>query len=512
MYCGLAVRPLAIAVCVYEFAIEMGIGMNYREAREYIDTIQARLGSDYSLKEVTELAGRMGNPEKDLRIIHIAGTNGKGSVGNFIAHILAESGYTVGHYLSPTIVSYRERVRRLSGAVHPEEELITREDTARLLTKLREVCGEMIEDGYHQPTAFEIETVMALEMFVEWKVDFVILECGLGGRCDATNYIGSPLLCVFTSISRDHMSFLGDTLDEIAKEKYGIIKEKTMVVSAAQRECVELLRNVCHEKQATLCLLTEEASDAGCNERETALRDEADVPGEMALRDEANVPVETARCHVQENESAFIYDGENYCLSQRGMYQISNARLALEAVSQLQAMGFSGITYETKRRGLQNSRWKGRFELLSEEPFLLLDGAHNTDAMDKLCQSLEQYYPQEKFQFVIGVFRDKEYKRMVERILPLAERVFTVTAPGERRLSSEELAQAVREQIAAFGDGREESFGLKHGKEPVFGELPVCDCGTVAKALTKAFSSGKKTVVCGSFSLQRDVYSFLSEH
>lgn len=450
--------------------------MNYREAREYIDTIQARLGSDYSLKEVTELAGRMGNPEKDLRIIHIAGTNGKGSVGNFIAHILAESGYTVGHYLSPTIVSYRERVRRLSGTVHPEEELITREDTARLLTKLREVCGEMIEDGYHQPTAFEIETVMALKMFAEWKVDFVILECGLGGRCDATNYIGSPLLCVFTSISRDHMSFLGDTIDEIAKEKYGIIKEKTTVVSAAQRECVELLRNVCHKKQATLCLLKEE----------------------------------TARCHVPESESAFVYAGETFCLSQRGIYQIGNARLALEAVSQLQAKGFSGITYETKRRGLQNSRWRGRFELLSKEPFLLLDGAHNADAMDKLCQSLEQYYPQEKFQFVIGVFRDKEYKRMIERILPLAESVFTVTALGERGLSGAELAQTVREQIAAFGDG-EDNVVSKYEKEPVFGKLPVCDCGTVEKALTKAFSSGKKTVVCGSFSLQRDVYSFLSE-
>ena len=437
--------------------------MDYQEAREYIDGIWENMGSDYSLREVTELARRMGNPEKELNIIHIAGTNGKGSVGNFIANILAASGYLVGRYVSPAVVSYRERIQRVFPMeTHLREiEFISEDEVARLLTELRMHCDNMLAAGYRQPTAFEIETVMALAMCKRWQVDFMILECGLGGETDATNFISSPLLCVFTSISRDHMSLLGDSIPEIAKQKYGIIKDNSVVVSAKQEECIEQLQKICADRNAHLHLVDEYAD--GKVGPQTYMMEKGD-----------NSPL------------TFCYRGECYRLSQPAVYQIDNGKLAIEAVSRIEKMGYAGITTETKKQGIWNSFWGGRFEILSETPFILLDGAHNEDAMDKLCQSLAAYFPEEKFVFVIGVFADKEYEEMIKKILPLADRVLTVTAPGKRGLSAGMLTEAIR------------GFAKK--------DLQVESMDSIEQALYTACTFGKKIVFCGSLSIQRQVY------
>lgn len=461
--------------------------MDYQEAREYIDNIQESLGSDYSLREVTELAKRMGNPEKDLKIIHIAGTNGKGSVGNFIANMLAASGYSVGRYVSPAVICYRERIQRMlptgekiegkaetkpqsfqtvgseaesvsSNMAVTKTEFISQDAVARLLTELRMYCEDMLTEGFRQPTAFEIETVMALAMCQEWQVDFVILECGLGGETDATNFISSPLLCVFTSISRDHMSLLGDSISEIAGQKYGIIKENSVVVSGKQEECIELLQKFCVERKAELHLVNEEFSDE--------------------------------KRHFF--SVTFCYQGEWYRLSQPAVYQVENAKLAIEVVSQIERMGCTGITTETKKQGIWNSFWRGRFEILSENPFILLDGAHNEDAMDKLCGSLAANYPDEKFVFIIGVFADKEYRKMINRLLPLAAQVLTVTAPGKRGLSGEVLAEEL--------------------KEIAKNSLLVEYMEDMEQALRQACKFGGKTVICGSLSIQRQVYQAWDEY
>lgn len=446
--------------------------MRYVEALAYINSVQERLGSDYSLRDVSELAKRAGNPEKSLKVIHIAGTNGKGSVGNYISNMLAKSGYTVGRYVSPTIFEYRERIQKLicddsgkdgaEAAMQPENMCsvvksvyMSETEMAKTVTYLKEICEKMVEDGFHQPTAFEMETVMAFLLFQAWNVDVAVVECGLGGRLDATNIIQNPMLCVFTSISMDHMQILGDSVIKIAKEKYGIIQKGTVVVSKYQMECEETLRRICKEKNAELIFM----SDSELSE------------GEYKLE-----------------KTRFQYRGVSYVIRQGGIYQLENAALALESVRKMQKMGFSNITEKTIREGLFESRWAGRFDLISRTPFLLVDGAHNADAAKKLKKSLMSYFPEETFSFIIGMFRDKEYEKVLRELMPLAKNVYVVKAPGMRGLESGMLCESV----------------CKAGVPPE----KVFDCSSMDLALKKAVSENKngKTVICGSLSILQEVY------
>lgn len=455
--------------------------MDYREARQYIDQIQVDLGSEYSLREVSKLANDMGNPERDCRIIHIAGTNGKGSVGNFLANILACAGYTVGRYVSPAVTCYRERIQRVSLDSHTGQvitEWITEEEVAGVLSEMKPLCEEMQRQGYHHPTAFEIETVMAFRTFCEWRVDFVLLECGMGGRLDATNYIESPLLCLFTSISRDHMAVLGNSVIQIAKEKYGIIKDQTIVVSAKQEECDELLTDVCEDQHASLHFVCENKGEA-------------------------------YRIHSVD-DTEFAYRDERYHLSQPGLYQIENAKLALEAAIQLQASGTAEIPVSAMQDGIRVSKWRGRFEVLKKKPFILMDGAHNIDAVDRLCESLQAYFPQEKFQFIMGVFKDKEYASMIARILPYAKVIYAITAPGPRGLDSKKLAEECYRQADIQGITITDGSVLKVGQEQQQQDILLYVGMTMQDALQHAQKTEDKTIVFGSLSIQRDCLSAMA--
>lgn len=442
--------------------------MEYREALEYIDTIQARLGSDYSLAEVIELARRFGRPDRKIKVIHIAGTNGKGSVGNDICYILAEAGYTVGRYISPTIFDYRERIQKVVKS--PDEtrcEYISKEDTAAILTKIQSECEAMLQEGFGCPTAFEIETVMAFLMFCQWNVDVAVVETGLGGRADATNIIENPLLCVFTSISMDHMQILGDSLHKIAREKYGIIQEGTRVVSKKQKECQGLLEQCCLQKNAKLSYMQEE---------------------QLAIH----------RTEIE--RTSFSYRGVEYEMRQAGTYQIENAAIAIEAVLQLETLGFSDITQEHIKAGLLHSRWKGRFDVVSKEPFVLADGAHNEDAAKKLSMSLQRYFPGEAFRFVIGVFQDKEYEKVIQCLLPLAKEVYTVTAPGKRGLLSNKLGNSVREILQMQSGFRKTALLARD----------IYECESMQEAFDRILleNLSEKVVVCGSLSILGEVYQY----
>ena len=423
--------------------------MDYGEARKYIENIQMKLGSDYSLREVEELAKRIGRPDRDVPIVHIAGTNGKGSVGALLSHILAAAGYTVGRYVSPVIVSYRERIQRILPPGGMAAEYIPKEDVAGICSRLRGIADGMHADGYAQPTAFEMETVMAFEMFREWGVDVALVECGMGGRLDATNIIEKPVMCIFTSISRDHMAVLGDSLEQIAAEKYGIIKEGTSVVSLEGQPCEGMLRSICKNQGASLYL--------------------AQRPEHVSA--------------AASNGQVFRYNGKVYHMSQGGFYQQENAALALEAASRLHALGFGKIMPGAMEEGIRLSRWRGRFEVVSEDPFILVDGAHNADGAKKLYDSLTMAFPGEKFHLVVGVFKDKEYNKILETMLPLAEKVFTVTAPGERGLPAQCLKEAAEKLCA----------------------VPVVGCGTVEQALALSTAPHAKTVVFGSLSILKDL-------
>lgn len=440
--------------------------MNENEALEYIQTIQTRLGSDYSLKEVTELSKRFGRPDRKTPVIHIAGTNGKGSVGNYISNILACAGYTVGRYVSPTLFDYRERIQRVSFKNGKSDiTWIAADELANVLTRMQKICNDMISNGFLQPTAFEIETVMAYEMFARWKVDVAVVETGLGGRVDATNIVEQPVMCVFTSISRDHMQILGDTIPAIAAEKYGIIQKGTTVVSKYQKECYPLLQKICKEKHAAL--VTVDAQDI--------------VSGKQQIM-----------------QTDFSYKGKAYCLSQGGEYQLENAAIAIEAVQQLVQMKRFHVLEEQIQKALYVSRWKGRFDVVAKQPFVIADGAHNEDAAKRLKKSLEQYFPEEKFLFVVGAFRDKEYEKVLQIMLPLAEMVETVTAPGSRGEDAEVLAKTVV--------SIQEEYGQKQGLK----RASVHCAQTVSNAIRHCIACGReeKIVVFGSLSILAEAYDY----
>ena len=390
--------------------------MTYEEARAFIDDI-GRYGAVLGLGSVTELMKRLGNPQDDLRFVHIAGTNGKGSVLAYISTILKEAGYRVGRYISPTIFDYRERIQ-------VNEEYISREGVARLAGRIQEACCRMTEEGFSHPTTFEVETAMAFLWFREMHCDVVVLECGMGGLTDATNVVRTTLVSVFSEIGLDHMGFLGNTIEEIAQVKAGIIKPGAAAVSAVQRpEARKVLENVCREK--------------GAEFRELRKEELQDIK------------------YGFENQS-FTYKGiKNLKPGLLGSWQIDNAALAVEAVTALGSCGFT-VTEEQIRKGLAETVWPGRFTVVDRHPLFIVDGAHNRDAADRLYETLDLYFSGKRKIFIAGVLADKEYDYVMSRLTPLAARVITVMTPDNpRALPAESLAEEVRRynpNVEAAGD------------------------------------------------------------
>lgn len=463
--------------------------MDYQEALLYITELQKNKGSDYSLEPVRRLCELAGNPDRDLSIVHIAGTNGKGSIGSYLGNIMAMSGYTVGRYVSPTLLDYRERIQRIhpagqetcrphSGRVGfasysnlPETEsfacetlscgqvvteYITEQEVADSLTWLRSLAEQMEMQEGLVPTAFEIETVMAFLLMKQWGVDVAVIECGMGGKMDATNIITSPILCVFSRIGLDHTGLLGETLAEITGEKAGILKKGCVAVSVKQDKSVEeVLQQRCLEQEIPLFI--------------------AD-PQE----------VEQVRYHMQ--GTSFHYRGSVLKTGQQGSYQIENAITAMEAANSLRRLGYDRIQETAVRDALACSHHPGRFECICENPYVIVDGAHNPQAAAVLRQSLESYFPGEQFSYICGVFRDKEYTQMMDEMLPFAKRIYTIQPPGPRGLPAETLAAAVRKCSEKW--------------------IPVQACGSVAEALDLAVQEEERIVVFGSLSFLHKVYEY----
>lgn len=379
--------------------------MDYRQSREYIEDAQ-KYGSVLGLDGMRELMKRLGDPQKELNIIHVAGTNGKGSVIAYLYTVLSEAGYRAGRYISPTLYSYRERLEA-AGV------LISREKFARHLTAVACAIEGMTRDGLPHPTPFEIETAVAFLFFREERCDPVILEVGLGGSLDATNVIPAPVLSVLTSISVDHQAYLGSTLEEIAEKKAGIIKTGCRAVTAAQKpEVTEVLRKACEEKRVPL---TE--ADTGSGE----------ILSENYLG------------------QTFSWKGERYELSLAGACQTENAILALEALRILGECGYP-TTSEEQKKGLAGTRWRGRFTVIHERPLLVVDGAHNPGAARQLAFSIERYFKGKTIYYLMGMFRDKDCRSVIAMTCPYAKKIFTIAAPhNPRALSPEELADIVRE-------------------------------------------------------------------
>lgn len=388
----------------------------YEEAEEYLKKIQ-KSGCILGLESMKNLMAELGNVQEELRVIHVAGTNGKGSVCAMLSSVLTEAGYRVGTYTSPAVFDRREQYR-ING------EAITEKAFAEIIQTVRTGCGRMLARGMGQPTVFEVETAAAFVYFQQQRCDVVILETGMGGATDATNIIRKPLVSVLTSISMDHMRFLGDTLEKIAEVKAGIIKENVPAVVARRREIQPVIDRVCEEKHAPLAY-----ADAGKAEQVQVIA-KADM-------DSGSKPADT------EPYLHFSYgEFKDLILSMTGTYQVENAVCVIEVIQMLNRYyPWMKITKEQLRTGLKNACWEGRFTILRKSPLFVIDGAHNEDAARKLQETLKIGFTNRKIIYIIGVLADKEHEKMLQIMLPLAVRVFTVTPENPRAMDGALLAE-----------------------------------------------------------------------
>ncbi|HZJ57560.1 MAG TPA: folylpolyglutamate synthase/dihydrofolate synthase family protein [Clostridia bacterium] len=379
--------------------------MNYDEALQYIHGTY-KFGSKLGLENIKDLLGRLGDPQRQFKIIHVAGTNGKGSVTSMITNILHETGYKVGMFISPYLENFTERIQ-----VNLEE--IPRNDLATATQRVREKVGEMVASGSNHPTEFEIVTAIGFLYFARQNIDIAVVEVGLGGRFDATNIIDEPLLSVITSIGFDHVAILGSTLGEIAFEKAGIIKPGRPVVSYPQLE---------------------EASTV----IDKAARDRNAPYYEV---DGHQIDVKKATLH--ENVFDFRYGDELYKdlrLNLIGEHQLLNAATALTAIEVVKGLGLQ-VSKRAVSEGLSKTRWPGRLEKINDNPIIIIDGAHNVAGADALAHTIGTYFAHEDITLILGVLGDKEVDAIINRVCPLADTVITTRPDNPRAMDPEELGQ-----------------------------------------------------------------------
>lgn len=414
--------------------------MNDRHALEYIDSISSA-GIRPGLDTIRELCRRLGDPQREMRWVHIAGTNGKGSTLAYLSTILKCAGYRVGRYVSPTIRDYRERIQ-------VDGRMITKKALGDGITLIRQICEEMVGEGLAQPTPFEVETALAFWYFKQKKCQIGVLETGMGGLLDATNVIEGTLVELITSVGMDHMKFLGNSLEKIALQKAGIIKEGSTVVCMEQGgEVVEIIRRQAKEKGAEFAVSKWQ---------------------------------QATKVKYGLEKQSFSYGGyDGLEISLAGQFQIANAALALDGCKALAAKGFP-ISEKALRRGLFETSWPGRFSVLKKHPLFVADGAHNEDAAQKLAKSIEFYFTNRRIIYIMGVLRDKEYDKIIALTHSYADQIITVTPPeNPRALPALELAKEIakvhpRVTAAASLEEAVEMATLLAGKKDVilaFGSL-----------------------------------------
>ena len=377
--------------------------MNYNEALTYIHSVCWK-GSVPGLSRTQELLQRMGNPEKSLKFVHIAGPNGKGSTAAMTASILEAAGYRTGLYTSPFINRFNERMQ-IDG--HP----IADDELAELTESIRPLADAMADS----PTEFELITALAMAYFHRHQCDIVVLEVGMGGALDSTNVIDTPEVAILVAMGYDHTKELGSTMTEIASAKAGIIKPGGLVVAYGQNP----------EAQAVF--------EQTCRDRGAQLR----YPDYHALKAE----------EFDLDGQTFSYGPyEHLRIPLAGTYQLYNAAVVLTAVDALRQRGWT-ITDQQVRQGLAATRWPARFEVLRRDPVFIVDGGHNPHGIRGTADSLRKLFPGRKFTFLVGVMADKDVEHILGLIVPLAEQFFCVRPNNPRAMAAEELAS----RIAAMG-------------------------------------------------------------
>ena len=371
--------------------------MNITEVLDYIHSVCWK-GMMPGLQRINTLLEKMGNPHKDLKFVHIAGTNGKGSTASMTASILGQAGYCTGLYTSPYIYQFGERIQ-VNGELISDAELI---DIVEYVKPLADTMDET-------PTEFELITAIAFEHFKRKGCDIIVLEVGLGGLLDATNVIACPEVAVITNIGLDHTDILGHTLEEIAMNKAGIIKENGHAVIYRGTPGVEaVFEKTCKDKNTTL----KKANFAGLKLKEHNLFEQIFDCGEYK---DIHLPL-------------------------LGDHQLHNAAVVLAVAETLIEKDWK-ITRENIYEGLRDVSWPGRFDIVSRDPLFIIDGGHNPQCLEALVKNIQDYLTGRRVIALTGVLADKDYGDMYKPVMPLIEQFVCVTPPNPRRLPAEELAQ-----------------------------------------------------------------------
>lgn len=427
--------------------------MNYHQAEDYLNTFTnyeqipgiTYAPSDYSLRHLEELLDRMGNPQSAARTIHIAGTKGKGSVAAMIAQVLSTSGYKTGLYTSPHFHALRERI-------NVDGHLISEAEFAAAMINIK----PLVESARHDTTSrqltyFEALTALAFAYFQNKKVDFQVLEVGLGGRLDATNVVANPKVCIITSISLDHTQILGNSLEQIAGEKAGIIKPGCWVVLSPQPpEAASVITDICREKKAKVVQVDDDV---------TWHKTGGDLHHQSLLVE--------ARTHTYQVDIPLLGD-----------FQLENAATAVAALEILSSEGVA-ISAANITQGLARVRWPGRFQIVQQHPTVLIDGAHNVASMKRLVANAKAYFPGRRILLVFGTSCDKDIPAIIGELVGLSRQVIVTQSCHSRAAPPSTLVAEFRNR----------------GLEPEIRE-------TVGEAVSRALSvAGKTDIVCVTGSL-----------
>jgi len=412
--------------------------MNYNDAVAYIHSA-SKFGSKLGLANITKLLELLGNPQKELNFIHVAGTNGKGSTSCFIANILYSSGYKTGLFISPYVESFGERMQ-VNFKNIDDDSLIQN------VEMVKETIDVMLEQGFNHPTEFEIDTAIAMLYFQQSKCDVVVLEVGLGGRLDSTNVIESSLSTVICTIEKDHMSILGDTLEKIAYEKAGIIKKGcSVVVYGSNDACTyEVIKTQCKIMSAPYQIVDfNQISD------------------------------------IRYYDYSYTFNFESFKdlkINMFGDHQIKNACTAIKAV---QAATSLEISEASIREGLKNTKWPGRLEILSRNPLVICDGAHNPEGIRSLKNTVVKYFPDKKKIFVMAVMKNKEYEKMIEDIFPIADVAIAVRPSYDRALELDILKETIQKYCKNTKAFDKIEDGLDYAVENAVENSVICTFGSL---------------------------------
>ncbi|MBE3092685.1 MAG: bifunctional folylpolyglutamate synthase/dihydrofolate synthase [Chloroflexi bacterium] len=386
--------------------------MTYSEAIDYIYDL-TKYGIKLGLKNINYLLYLLGEPHKKLKIIHVAGTNGKGSTCSSISSILQSDGYKVGLYTSPHLVDFAERIKI-------NHKPIDRKKVSELLERIKPYIEKVANTpSYNHPTFFEVITSMAFLYFFEEQVDFLVLEVGLGGRLDATN-VCEPLISVITHIDYDHMDQLGNSLQEIAREKGGIIKPEGIVISSNQHEeAYNEIKKIAEEKNSLIYSIGREINYKIVK---------SDIKG------------------VIFDLKGIYHEYKNLHTPLLGRHQADNSATAITAIEALKIRGIN-ITEKAIRAGLEKVKWTGRLEIIQHKPILVLDGAHNPNGVKVVRDALKEIFSYHRLILVLAIFADKDYKKMIQIIVPNADLIIATKTENSRATSPRIIAKEAAKYI-----------------------------------------------------------------